>query len=63
MKLKRVGLLLGVLVFVALLILPPFETFSRAAGQFISEQQLTVEVSTLARSMQTVAALMGIMVI
>jgi sodium-dependent dicarboxylate transporter 2/3/5 len=63
MTLKRLGLVAGSIAFIVFLLLPPFETFQDAAQQFASEQQFTSDVSVLARSMQTVAGLMILMVI
>lgn len=63
MNLKSAGLAVGIIAFISLLILPPFETFHDAAQRFITEQQLALDVAPLARSMQTVAGLMSIMVV
>jgi sodium-dependent dicarboxylate transporter 2/3/5 len=66
MSFKTIGLLVGATLFLALAILPPFQTFHDAAQRFLAEQSprgIPVGAETLARSMQTIAALMALMVI
>ncbi len=65
MKLKIVGIVIGAALFLALVLLPPFQTFHDAAQRFLAEQtstSLNLTTETLARSMQTVAAMMALMV-
>ncbi len=63
MKLKTIGLVLGSVIFLSFIFSPPLETFHDAAQRFVNEQQVSLDVPVLARSMQTVAGLMGIMVV
>jgi sodium-dependent dicarboxylate transporter 2/3/5 len=59
MTARRIGLVVGGVVFFTLLALPPLETFQSAARQSAAQ----ADVAQLARSMQIVAALLCLMVI
>ncbi len=63
MKLKHIGLVLGLGAFLLLALLPPLQTFINAASAFIAEQGNAMDPLTLARSMQIVAGLMILMVV
>lgn len=59
---KPIGVVIGLLFLIVSLIIPPLETFHRIAQALIAEQHVAVAADELARSMQTVAALMILMV-
>ncbi len=62
MNKQTFGSLLGATLFAVLVFLPPFETFRVAAQLFAGDQHAT-HIDILARSMQLISGLMGLMVI
>jgi len=64
LTLQRIGLLLGILLFVCAAIMQPLEAFREAADRYVQEQQAAgADAMELARSMQIVAGLMLWMVV
>lgn len=62
-SLRSTGLLLGLFLFIVLLALPTFETFHALALQIVRSQNAAVDPTALASSIQSVFALLLLMVV
>ncbi len=60
---RRIGFILGLVAFVGILMLPPFASFQEMSAQRVEEAKLLVDPGTLAGSMQSVLAVLALMVI
>jgi len=62
-SLKSIGFILGLIIFVLILWLPPFQIFIESAQQSIIAQKVSLEPEILATSMQSVFGLFLLMII
>jgi sodium-dependent dicarboxylate transporter 2/3/5 len=62
MTAQRVGLVLGISLFILILTLPTFSAFESTAAHILETHHAPIEASELARSMQVVLALLALMV-
>ncbi|MBI5020838.1 MAG: DASS family sodium-coupled anion symporter [Ignavibacteriales bacterium] len=63
MNTKSVGFILGILSFIIILILPTLDIFLTTGQRLIAEQQIFLDPQLLARSMQSVLAVLTLMII
>jgi sodium-dependent dicarboxylate transporter 2/3/5 len=63
MNSKLIGFFLGLILFIVILALPAFQTFQDSAHQFVTQNNLEIDYSTIASSMQSLLAVFVLMVI